>query len=334
MKPQTMLAGNGRDAEVLVAIATILLFVAVISGTGGCAPGEESTPSEPASANHIAPHTGNESRLNETPRMVPPSLPSLADCTRIEVTYYPSTLCALGLAYSRSILSSDEVQYLESIKTIVIDDPNRIKAFGQALRCGSYEGSGYGLAERRAADVVCYRGQERLISFEKYPSEICTQDGHWFQYRPGTLSTIDLLPEVYPLYLRGRCATNLYCLGVELRTMSREGAAWPAPDKWCDVLPFWRVASNPGAPGSIARQLVCPSAGEGKCHYAMNSACRADSPADMVLLFETKAGWNQHGGAELFTFDHHNPKGGLVLLNDGTVKFIRTEEELKQLRWR
>ena len=53
----------------------------------------------------------------------------------------------------------------------------------------------------------------------------------------------------------------------------------------------------------------------------------------MVLLFETKAGWNQHGGPELFTFDNHDPHGGLVVLNDGTVKFIRTEEELKQLRW-
>jgi hypothetical protein len=30
----------------------------------------------------------------------------------------------------------------------------------------------------------------------------------------------------------------------------------------------------------------------------------------MVLLFETKAGWNQHGGPELFTFDNHDPKGG------------------------
>jgi hypothetical protein len=35
----------------------------------------------------------------------------------------------------------------------------------------------------------------------------------------------------------------------------------------------------------------------------------------------------------LFVFDNHDPKGGLVFLNDGTVKFIRTEEELKQLRW-
>ena len=49
---------------------------------------------------------------------------------------------------------------------------------------------------------------------------------------------------------------------------------------------------------------------------------------------ELKAGWNQHGGPELFTFDNHDPRGGCVLLNDGTVKFIRTEEELKQLRWK
>jgi hypothetical protein len=68
--------------------------------------------------------------------------------------------------------------------------------------------------------------------------------------------------------------------------------------------------------------------------YAMNPNCREDSPKDMVLLFESKPGWNQHGGPELFTFDNHDPKGGLVLLNDGTLKFIRTEEELRQLRWK
>jgi hypothetical protein len=66
----------------------------------------------------------------------------------------------------------------------------------------------------------------------------------------------------------------------------------------------------------------------------MNPNCKPDSPPDMVLLFETKAGWNQHGGLELFTFDNHDPKGGCVLLNDGTVKFIRTPEQLQQLRWK
>ncbi|MDI6448836.1 hypothetical protein [Anaerobaca lacustris] len=68
--------------------------------------------------------------------------------------------------------------------------------------------------------------------------------------------------------------------------------------------------------------------------YAMNPNCRGDSPKDMVFLFESRPGWNQHGGPELFAFDHHDPKGGCVLLNDGTVRFIRTERELHALRWR
>jgi hypothetical protein len=68
--------------------------------------------------------------------------------------------------------------------------------------------------------------------------------------------------------------------------------------------------------------------------YAMNSNCREGSPDDMVFLFESQPGWNQHGGPELFTFDNHDPKGGCVLLNDGTVKFIRTKEELYQLQWK
>lgn len=69
-------------------------------------------------------------------------------------------------------------------------------------------------------------------------------------------------------------------------------------------------------------------------HYAMNPKREPNSPGDMVLLFETKAGWNQYGGPELFTFDNHDPKGGCVLLNDGKVKFIRTEDELHALRWK
>ncbi|UCD48772.1 MAG: hypothetical protein JSW27_14705 [Phycisphaerales bacterium] len=51
------------------------------------------------------------------------------------------------------------------------------------------------------------------------------------------------------------------------------------------------------------------------------------------MLFETEADRNQHGGAELFTFGNHDPKGGCVLLNDGTVKFTRTEAELAALCW-
>jgi len=78
--------------------------------------------------------------------------------------------------------------------------------------------------------------------------------------------------------------------------------------------------------------LRCPSVRQS--HYAMNPDCDPNSPPDTVLLFETKTGWNQYGGPELFTFDNHNPKGGCVLLNDGTVKFIRTEEDLHSLHWK
>ena len=34
------------------------------------------------------------------------------------------------------------------------------------------------------------------------------------------------------------------------------------------------------------------------------------------------------------TFENHDPKGDCVLLNNGTVKFIRTEEELQKLKWK
>ena len=53
------------------------------------------------------------------------------------------------------------------------------------------------------------------------------------------------------------------------------------------------------------------------------------APYAPVLLW---ASWRK--GRELFAFDNHDPRGGCVLLNDGTVKFIRTEEELHALRWR
>jgi hypothetical protein len=84
----------------------------------------------------------------------------------------------------------------------------------------------------------------------------------------------------------------------------------------------------------VTKPFKCPSTGEGKCHYGMNSDCTYDSPGDLVLLFEARAGWNQHGGPELFAFDNHDPRGGCVLLNDGTVRFVRTPAELRELRWK
>ena len=113
---------------------------------------------------------------------------------------------------------------------------------------------------------------------------------------------------------------------------------YPVPPSWCDAMGrafAGMIVGSKRREDNIKMKVhVCPSVGKGMSTYAMNPNCRYESPPDMVLLFETKAGWNQHGGPELFTFDNHDPKGGCVLLNDGTVKFIRTKEELQKLRWK
>ncbi len=112
---------------------------------------------------------------------------------------------------------------------------------------------------------------------------------------------------------------------------------YPEPKRWCDSMVRAYVEYGSKDVKWVKRRNkphICPSVGKDLYTYAMNPNCKLDSPPDTVLLFETKAGWNQHDGPELFTFDNHEPKGGCVLLNDGTVKFIRTKEELRQLRWK
>ena len=39
-------------------------------------------------------------------------------------------------------------------------------------------------------------------------------------------------------------------------------------------------------------------------------------------------------GPELFSFDNHDTEGGCALLNNETVKFIGTRQELDALRWK
>jgi hypothetical protein len=334
MRVKTKRSEKDRCVVTLARTGMLIAYVGALFAAGGCSP--PTKPIEPSAVNDgpALKRADVLDPLDEPARRTTPSPPELTDCTRIEVKYYPSTLRALGLSGWSSILSPEESRYIESLKTIVITDADRIKVLAQRLRSGSYDGTGGTISMQHSADIIWYRGEKPVISFRDYGCLIRTRDGHWFRYAGVAMPTAELTPQVYPFYLRGACATNLSCMGIELRTMVREGIAWPAPDEWCDVLPRRRLVGNPGAADRIAREFVCPGGGEGKCHYAMNPACKPDSPPNTVLLFETQAGWNQHGGPELFTFDNHDPKGGLVLLNDGKVKFIRTEEELKQLRWK
>lgn len=104
---------------------------------------------------------------------------------------------------------------------------------------------------------------------------------------------------------------------------------YPDPNKWCDeLLPEPNDKYNFFHPGSNNFNKEPPY----KSLYAINPNAEPNSPKDVVLLFETKSGWNQAGGAELMSFDNHFRKGCNVLFNDGTVKFISPKNKDK-LNW-
>jgi len=120
------------------------------------------------------------------------------------------------------------------------------------------------------------------------------------------------------------CRTNLSELvkAILIYSSGNEGE-YPDPSIWCDLL-----IENTDI---TAEQFRCYGTKE-RCSYAMNPNCEPDSPNDVVLVFETKGGWNQFGGAELLTTENHQGKGCSVLFNDAHVEFVKSEE-IGHLNW-
>jgi len=274
------------------------------------------------------------------------TIPELDLCTKLEIQYQPSVLgYFFPYIWQMNLLSPAENHELISTKTVVVDDTNSIGAFIQdvseaTLNGGIIRGKG-------TAHVVCYHDEDCLNSFTIYDDTVIATEGNqrFLLCVDGFPSLKVCTPKIHSFELRIQCAANLrnlwhrLCLFHEAEekrlkdSSSKSEVVYKIPAEWCDAMD--QAYDSIGMLDKfIVKPHICPAAGEGKNHYAMNPNCKPDSPADMVLLFETKAGWNQHGGPELFTFDNHDPKGGCVLLNNGTVKFIRTKEELQQLRWK
>jgi hypothetical protein len=265
----------------------------------------------------------------------PPKDPAydLSRCTRIEIRLDPSTLAYLGLDDEEKVLlTQEEQEHLKSLTTIVCENKESIYSFAMVdLVPGRYVGPAKG--EPRISNkvhIVGYDTGERVTALTMIGNTIRTEDRQEFEYRWGFPHRHLILAQVWPFVLRSACADNLARLRGSLVRMV-ENQAYSPPTKWCDAV--LRGRQEFITERSYEKSdFECPSAHT--CHYAINPDCKPDSSEDTVLLFETKAGWNQHGGPELFTFDNHDPRGGCVLLNDGTVKFIRSEVELRQLRWK
>jgi hypothetical protein len=131
------------------------------------------------------------------------------------------------------------------------------------------------------------------------------------------------------------CKNNLHQLGLTMRLYANENESeYPTCSEWSDLL-VQKLTHRERR--SFAELFVCRGAkrkgDEERCHYAMNPSCRSNSPNDVVLLFETKGGWNQSGGSEILTAENHNGKGCSILFNNGSVEFVKTED-LARLKWK
>jgi hypothetical protein len=255
-----------------------------------------------------------------------PSPPDLSQCTRLEIRFRPSTLHEIGLA--QRLLNQEETEYVLSLDPIVCENREAIRAFARELLAATYVGPRMpSVRVKGHALVTCYSGGAEMTSFQARATFVAFDGGHAFE-REGIYSYLQKMSgPLAPFRLRGACADRLRYLWSKLDVIVRRNESYPAPSEWCDAI-YWTPHCR------TYYWFRCPGAGAGDCHYAMNPQCKPDSPDDVVLLFEAKPGWNQHGGPELFTFDNHDPGGGCVLLKGGTLKFIRTEDELYALRWR
>jgi prepilin-type processing-associated H-X9-DG protein len=113
------------------------------------------------------------------------------------------------------------------------------------------------------------------------------------------------------------CGSNLCGLGKALTLYAEEHGVYPKPDKWCDALLQGKYADE--------KMFKCPGNKKARCSYSINPNCEPNSEPNIVLVFESKGGWNSFGGPELFTTKYHKNEGCNILYNDGHVKFESTD---------
>jgi hypothetical protein len=128
---------------------------------------------------------------------------------------------------------------------------------------------------------------------------------------------------------RVMCENNMKSLGVAMIAYANDNKGlYPTSSQWCDLLTEKENVDS--------KKFKCAGDdSQWRSSYAINiniESLGSSAPEDMVLLFETRGGWNQCGGAEIMSTNNHKEEGCNILFNDGTVEFIKTED-LKDLRW-
>jgi prepilin-type processing-associated H-X9-DG protein len=148
----------------------------------------------------------------------------------------------------------------------------------------------------------------------------------------GIAKAIQLYSNNYNQYpqtnVRMICGSNMTELGKAILIYVNDFDQYPTPEKWCDIL-----IEDCNVPHKTFR---CPGAKEGTCNYALNKYITdlgTTADTNIVVLFETRPGWNQVGGREILTTENHLKEGCNVVFLDGHVEFIKAED-INNLKWK
>ena len=160
--------------------------------------------------------------------------------------------------------------------------------------------------------------------------------GVWFSAAViGVVAFEIFVPEFIKFYDRSHphpgliCQSNLRWIHTAMIIYAHDydGNKLPTGDKWCNLLMQEADVSE--------KAFRCPFAKEGLSHYAINKDAfkmGLSSPGEVVLLFETRGGWNMVGGREDLTTERHEGMGCYVVFCDGRVRFVKTAE-IGNLKW-
>jgi hypothetical protein len=274
--------------------------------------------------------------FHKSPSGSGPFPPDLESCTRIEIQRTQSLEDRFFRKEVPYMLTPDEIKFFQPFNKKVIEDKRLISKIAKQVKKGLYDNRGAHVPPRETMKVTCFNGDQLVTSFYVMDGKILVDGKNWFEYRWSlsdlTVSVPNQKQKLRPYQLRLQCTANLRHILSRIATIALKEGSYPDPKEWCDKV----IGFRKGRESSFRSNMICPESATPKASgsdYAMNANCKKESPDDMVLLFESKPGWNQYGGPELFFLDNHDPKGGCVILKGGTCKFVRTHEEAQQLRW-
>jgi hypothetical protein len=123
------------------------------------------------------------------------------------------------------------------------------------------------------------------------------------------------------------CRCNLIGMGLAMKEFTDANERkLPFEPNWCDILHEELFTS--------LKAFICPGGKTGPCSYALNKNVIGldEVPSDVVLLFDSKPGWNQVGGPELLAPENHRGRGCNVLFGDFEAKFVE-RNKLAELNW-